>query len=265
MSEDPNDWFDWFGGEGGESGGGGDGGGDFSDFVSNLIFNPITFGIGAIALLIGGVQQCASGSYQATRPGAYAPTQPRGGLPDLPDLPDIPLPDQPTSPRREHSPTGEYTPPPQAYSEAFCVSLVADAKASFGPGWETTIQGPDRDACRLQIMRELQREAVQTRRPPSTAPAAPVDVAPQLLDRAQPKYPPRALERGTEGLVVLEFTVAADGTVKDIVVVSSHPPGLFDSAAIRAVERWRYRPRMVNGSPVESHRMRADIVFRLQR
>ena len=65
-----------------------------------------------------------------------------------------------------------------------------------------------------------------------------------------PVYPPQALRDGTRGWVELEFTVAPNGTVRDIQVVSAEPRGVFDSAASDAVAAWRFRPRMVNGQPV---------------
>ena len=65
-----------------------------------------------------------------------------------------------------------------------------------------------------------------------------------------PVYPPQALRDGTRGWVELEFTVAPNGTVRDIQVVSAEPRGVFDSAASDAVAAWRFRPRIVNGQPV---------------
>ncbi|MEY2920227.1 MAG: hypothetical protein RL261_1532 [Pseudomonadota bacterium] len=65
-----------------------------------------------------------------------------------------------------------------------------------------------------------------------------------------PVYPPQALRDGTRGWVELEFTVAPNGTVRDIEVVSAEPRGVFDRAASDAVAAWRFRPRVVNGQPV---------------
>jgi protein TonB len=35
-------------------------------------------------------------------------------------------------------------------------------------------------------------------------------------------------------------------------VVSANPPGVFDDAALRAIEKWRYQPKLDAGRPVES-------------
>jgi TonB family protein len=77
-----------------------------------------------------------------------------------------------------------------------------------------------------------------------------------------PSYPARARERGTEGWVDLEFTVAKDGTTRDAVVRAAEPVGTFDRAALDAVKRWRYEPRVVDGNVVEQ-RVQARLRFRL--
>ena len=77
-----------------------------------------------------------------------------------------------------------------------------------------------------------------------------------------PNYPARARERGTEGWVDLEFTVSKDGTTRDAVVRAAEPTGTFDRAALDAVKRWRYEPRVVAGTVVEQ-RVEARLRFRL--
>jgi TonB family protein len=77
-----------------------------------------------------------------------------------------------------------------------------------------------------------------------------------------PSYPTRARERGTEGWVDLEFTVATDGTTREAVVRASEPAGTFDRAALDAVKRWRYEPRVVGGNVVEQ-RVETRLRFRL--
>jgi protein TonB len=77
-----------------------------------------------------------------------------------------------------------------------------------------------------------------------------------------PTYPARARERGTEGWVDLEFTVAKDGTTRDALVRAAEPVGTFDRAALDAVKRWRYEPRVVDGNVVEQ-RVQTRLRFRL--
>lgn len=66
----------------------------------------------------------------------------------------------------------------------------------------------------------------------------------------QPTYPRRAAERGIEGYVVVSFTITTAGTTRDIEVEESSS-SLFDSAAKRAAERLKYKPRIIDGTPVE--------------
>lgn len=68
-----------------------------------------------------------------------------------------------------------------------------------------------------------------------------------------PQYPQRALQRGIEGWCLVSFTVNEVGAVEDPVVVDGEPPGMFDQASIRAVQRFRFNPRVENGEPVKTH------------
>lgn len=56
----------------------------------------------------------------------------------------------------------------------------------------------------------------------------------------QPVYPQKALMHGVEGQVVIEFGLAGDGSLRDVRVVQSEPAGVFDQAAIRAMQGWKY-------------------------
>lgn len=60
-------------------------------------------------------------------------------------------------------------------------------------------------------------------------------------------YPRRAQTRGIEGFVVVEFTVTKTGAVTSPVVVHAEPKGVFDRAALDAVVKFKYKPRVVDG------------------
>lgn len=62
------------------------------------------------------------------------------------------------------------------------------------------------------------------------------------LERIAPQYPRTAAEQRLEGQVVMELTIDADGRVQDVSIVESHPEGLFDDAAMAAMEQWRFEP-----------------------
>jgi bla regulator protein blaR1 len=95
------------------------------------------------------------------------------------------------------------------------------------------------------------------------------------LVRINPEYPSEALQAGREGVVELEFTIAADGATKDVVVVDASSPE-FASPAVAALLRWRYLPTnmecvetvctpIANREAVERPGVRTTIRFQLAR
>lgn len=85
------------------------------------------------------------------------------------------------------------------------------------------------------------------------------------LVRVPPDYPQRALNRGIEGWVIVQFTITGTGTVKDAVVVESQPKGIFDDAAIKAILRYRYNPKIEGGVAVERVGVQQKIIFALEK
>ena len=81
--------------------------------------------------------------------------------------------------------------------------------------------------------------------------------------RVAPVYPARALSRGLEGYVDMEFFVTPAGTVRDPVVVFS-TSSLFERAALRAVLKFKYKPRVVDGVPVEVPGVKTRITFKIE-
>ena len=81
--------------------------------------------------------------------------------------------------------------------------------------------------------------------------------------RVAPVYPARALSRGLEGYVDLRFVVTAAGTVRDPVVDFS-TSSLFERAATRAVLKFKYKPRVVDGVPVEVPDVKTRISFKIE-
>ncbi|WP_321394413.1 energy transducer TonB [Emcibacter sp.] len=82
--------------------------------------------------------------------------------------------------------------------------------------------------------------------------------------KVAPVYPRRAAERGIEGYVILEFTVTKNGTVRDIVVVET-TSSLFNRAAIKAAEKFKYKPKVVDGEPVDVSGVLHKITFELEK
>jgi periplasmic protein TonB len=88
------------------------------------------------------------------------------------------------------------------------------------------------------------------------------DVIP--LVRVAPDYPPRLLTSGTEGWVQVQFSITPTGMVRDPVVVASEPGSVFDEAALKAIARWRYNPRVEGGQAVERVGLQTVIRFELE-
>ena len=84
------------------------------------------------------------------------------------------------------------------------------------------------------------------------------------LSRQPPQYPYQAARRSIEGWVRVSFRVTESGAVEDVVVIESDPPGVFEQAAIKAVYRWRFKPRIVVGKAVAG-RAEQVVDFRLNR
>ncbi|MCY3819863.1 MAG: energy transducer TonB [Gammaproteobacteria bacterium] len=82
--------------------------------------------------------------------------------------------------------------------------------------------------------------------------------------KVAPIYPRRAQTRGIEGYVLLEFIVTTTGAVREPVVIDAKPPGIFDRAAIQAALKFKYKPKVVNGEPVEVAGVRNLIKFELE-
>ncbi len=78
-----------------------------------------------------------------------------------------------------------------------------------------------------------------------------------------PVYPIRAARRNLEGSVVVEFTVTKAGNVKDVVVLESTDP-LFEKPAIVATYKFKYKPRVVDGEPVEVSGVTNRIIFAVE-
>ena len=81
--------------------------------------------------------------------------------------------------------------------------------------------------------------------------------------KVAPIYPPRALERGIEGYVILEFTVTATGSVEDARAIEYEPSSIFNRAAVNAALRFKYKPRVVNGVAIEVQGVLHKLTFRI--
>ena len=89
---------------------------------------------------------------------------------------------------------------------------------------------------------------------PQAAAAPDLQALARQLQRTRyvaPEYPDRALTDRISGSVTVQYTVDEQGRTRDVKVVESFPKGVFDDAAISAIQHWRYRPAQYNGQAVE--------------
>jgi protein TonB len=83
--------------------------------------------------------------------------------------------------------------------------------------------------------------------------------------KVAPQYPRRALQKGIEGHVIVEFTVTALGTVIDPKVIDANPPNIFNRAAMNAVKRFKYKPKIMDGKAQVVTGVRNIIRFELDK
>jgi len=82
--------------------------------------------------------------------------------------------------------------------------------------------------------------------------------------KVAPVYPSSAQARGLEGYVIVEFTVTKNGSVKEPVVVES-TNAIFNKSALKAVLKFKYKPRVVNGEPIDVLGVRNKLTFQMEK
>ena len=88
---------------------------------------------------------------------------------------------------------------------------------------------------------------------PPPPPGAPIRVGgdiktPTKIQHVNPVYPPEAQDAKVSGMVIIEATINAEGSVEVAKVLRSIP--MLDQAALDAVKQWRFTPTLLNGAPV---------------
>ncbi|HYM78816.1 MAG TPA: energy transducer TonB [Candidatus Dormibacteraeota bacterium] len=70
-----------------------------------------------------------------------------------------------------------------------------------------------------------------------------------LIKKVAPQYPESARSDGIQGTVILRATISKGGEIKDLELISGEPT--LAKAAIKAVKKWKYKPYILQGQPVE--------------
>jgi TonB family protein len=70
-----------------------------------------------------------------------------------------------------------------------------------------------------------------------------------LITKVTPSYPPEAERQHVDGTVLLHINIDKNGNVSTVEPVTGHP--LLIPVAIGAVKQWKYKPYLLNQTPVE--------------
>ena len=81
--------------------------------------------------------------------------------------------------------------------------------------------------------------------------------------KVAPMYPRRAQSRGLEGYCDLQFTVTPLGTTADVAVIEC-TSSLFERASVQALLKFKYKPRVVNGTAIAVPGLRHRITFQIE-
>lgn len=82
--------------------------------------------------------------------------------------------------------------------------------------------------------------------------------------KVAPIYPRRAQTRGLTGYCIVEYTVTTSGAIRDPVAVDCSPAGVFDRASVKAAEKFKYKPRVVDGTPIEVAGVQNKFTYELE-
>lgn len=82
--------------------------------------------------------------------------------------------------------------------------------------------------------------------------------------KVAPIYPRRAQTRGITGYCIVEYTVTRTGSIKDPVAVDCSPSGVFDRASVKAAEKFKYKPRVVDGEAIEVAGVQNKFTYELE-
>jgi len=189
---------------------------------------------------------------------------------ELPELVEV------TEPPPPETPPTEVEPPPEPQVRMITPELAPPLNLTEAPELPAVTppeEAPPKAADAPVVVQQTPAPPAKPQPAPATGgkPGPGSDSGEPVFDRdlvaiskPDPKYPPRALRAGIEGVVTIEFIVTPEGDVRDPKVLRSQPPDVFDEAAREGVLRWKFKPKIVDGKPI-TRRARLDINFKLRK
>ena len=78
-----------------------------------------------------------------------------------------------------------------------------------------------------------------------------------------PTYPAEAAANNVGGYVRMVFDITEQGVPTNIRVIESVPAGVFDETAISALSKWKYKPKIVDGTAVKQLDLKVQLDFEL--
>jgi protein TonB len=81
--------------------------------------------------------------------------------------------------------------------------------------------------------------------------------------RQEPKFPTKAARDGIEGWVQLQFDINELGNVENVSVIDAQPKRIFDREAKKALRKWRYNPKVVDGKAIKQIGLTVQLDFKL--
>ena len=82
--------------------------------------------------------------------------------------------------------------------------------------------------------------------------------------KVAPIYPRRAQTRGITGYCIVEYTVTTSGSIRDPEPVDCQPAGIFERASVKAALKFKYKPRVVDGQPIEVAGVQNKFTYELE-
>ncbi len=82
--------------------------------------------------------------------------------------------------------------------------------------------------------------------------------------KVAPIYPRRAQTRGITGYCIVEYTVTTSGAIRDPQPVDCQPSGVFEKASVKAALKFKYKPRVVDGDPIEVPGVQNKFTYELE-